>query len=56
MVRILAALERMNSGESLTAVLPRRPVYLLPILEQARHRFEVVEESEERWVLTIAKG
>ena len=56
MVRIMAALERMNPGESLQAVLPRRPVYLLPILEKAGHRFDVVEESEDRWVLTIAKA
>ena len=56
MVRILAALESMKSGESLRALLPRRPVYLLPILEEAGHRFEVVEESDERWLLTIAKA
>ncbi len=56
MVRIMAALERMSAGESLRTVLPRRPVYLLPILEDAGHRFDLVEESEERWALTVVKG
>ncbi len=56
MVRIMAALERMKTGESLQAVLPRRPVYLLPILREAGHRLDLVEESEERWVLTIVKA
>ncbi len=56
MVRIMAALERMNAGESLQVGLPRRPVYLLPILKEAGHRFEVVEESGDRWILTIVKG
>ena len=34
MVRILAAAERLNPGETLSALLPREPVFLFPQLEK----------------------
>jgi hypothetical protein len=39
MVRILAAAEQLRPGETLSALLPREPLFLFPQLEKRGYRW-----------------
>ena len=56
MVRIMGALEEMASGGRLAVLLDRKPVYLLPLLEEAGHTHTISQRDGETWELVIAKG
>ena len=56
MVRILSALEPLESGEHLVALLSRKPIYFLPLLEEAHHAFTIAQRDNETWELRITKG
>ncbi|RUM97643.1 DUF2249 domain-containing protein [Pseudaminobacter arsenicus] len=46
MVRILAAVEEMNPGEVLSALLCREPIFLLPELAKRGHRWQGAFEPD----------
>ena len=46
MVRILAAVETMREGETLTALLCREPIFLLPELAKRGHQWHGGFESD----------
>ncbi len=56
MVKILAALESMEPGGQLLALLSRKPVYFLPHLEEANHSHTLHQRDEITWELRITKG
>ncbi len=56
MVKILAALESMEPGGRLLALLPRKPVYFLPHIEEANHSYTLHQRDEDTWELQITKG
>lgn len=56
MVRILSTLETIAPGEHLVALLSRKPVYLLPLLEEAHHAYTISQLDDESWELRITKG
>jgi len=56
MVRVLTVLEEMKSGDTLVALLPRKPVYLLPQFDEAGHTYSLVEQEGEGWELRLTKA
>ena len=54
-VAILTALSEMASGEQLEARLPRRPVYLLPVLAEQGIPYELDPAEDGSWVLRLTK-
>ena len=56
MVEILKALEALEPGGQLEATLSRRPVFFIPILEEAGHGYALEEIGPEEWVLRITKA
>ena len=56
MVEIMAALKGMASGAVLVALLPRKPVYLLPHLEGKVSSYTLEEKEEACWELRLIKG
>ena len=56
MVKIMASLEGMAAGEALRALLPRKPVYLLPHLEGIVQSYELEELAEDCWELRLIKA
>ena len=56
MVKILAALESMEPGGLLLALLSRKPVYFLPILEDSHHSHTLRQRDDDTWELRITKG
>ncbi len=56
MVAILEALARLEPGGKLEAWLPRRPIYLLPQLEEEGHRFELDQIDAMTWRLRVTKS
>jgi len=55
-VKIMEALEEMPPGGELRALLPRRPVYLLPHLEGRVRRHTLTELAEDCWELHLVKA
>ncbi|MEE8433632.1 MAG: DUF2249 domain-containing protein [bacterium] len=56
MIEIMAALEGMAPGAELVALLPRKPVYLLPHLEGKVRSYTLEEKAEDCWELRLIKG
>jgi len=56
MVRIMAALEESPKGHHLRALLDRKPVYLIPLIEEAGHSYTISQRDPETWVLLITKA
>lgn len=55
MLRILDALERLPANETLTAQMDRRPVFLFPELEERGYTYELEQQPEGWFLLTIQK-
>lgn len=55
MLRILDALERLPANEALTAQMDRRPVFLFPELEERGYAYELEQQPEGWFLLTIRK-
>ncbi len=55
MVAIVAALAELASGEQLEARLPRRPVYLLPVLAEQNVPYEMEPLDDGSWLLRLTK-
>ncbi|MBI3992301.1 MAG: DUF2249 domain-containing protein [Candidatus Lambdaproteobacteria bacterium] len=56
MLAIQAALAGMAVGETLEALLARRPVYFLPHLERAGHACTLEQLDPDTWKLTVTKA
>lgn len=58
MVRILAATERMKEGEVLTAILCRKPAFLIPELEKRGHAWhgDFLEADSNSYQIYIRVG
>ncbi len=56
MVRILSALEEMESGERVLALLNRKPIYLLPLIEEAGHSYTLNQRDTDTWELRLTKA
>lgn len=56
MIEILTALERMESGGQLVALLPHRPIHLLPRLEAAGHHYTMEQRDSDTWELKVTKS
>jgi len=54
-VAIMAALTEMAPGEQLEAQLPRRPVYLLPVLAEQGIPHDVEATEDGSWILRLTK-
>lgn len=55
MVAVLEALEGLEKGQSLTALLDRRPIHLFPELEARKAGYRCEERSDGAWVLVVLK-
>lgn len=55
MVAIFQALANLEPGGTLEALLPRRPIYLLPQLEEQGHRYELDQIDAMTWRLRVTK-
>lgn len=55
MLRILDALERLPANEALTAQMDRRPVFLFPELEERGYAYDIAQQPEGWFLLTIQK-
>ena len=55
MIQVLTTLERMNSGDQLVALLPRKPAYLLPQLEEEGHQVTLAQQDDGSWELRLIK-
>lgn len=56
MVRTLEVLERMGPGETLAAILPREPIFLLEELEARGHRWRGATEADGSYRVVILAG
>ena len=56
MVEIFRAIANLTPGQELTALLPRFPIFLVPHLEKAGHRFEIDQVDGSTWKIRITKG
>ena len=56
MIAIMSGLEGMAPGAELVALLPRKPVYLLPHLEGKVSSYTLEEKEEGCWELRLIKG
>ena len=54
-VAIMSALKEMASAEQLEAHLPRRPVYLLPVLAEQGIAFDLEALEDGSWMLRLTK-
>jgi uncharacterized protein (DUF2249 family) len=54
-VAILSALGAMAPGERLEARLPRRPVYLLPVLAEQGIPYDLEPAEDGSWLLRLTK-
>jgi TusA-related sulfurtransferase len=55
-VAILQALAKLEPGGTLEALLPRRPIYLLPQLDEDGHRYDLDQIDATTWRLRVTKG
>lgn len=55
MERILAALNRLQSGQRLLVIHERRPMFLFPRLEERGFSYEINEEETGKVILRIWK-
>ncbi|MDL4840586.1 DUF2249 domain-containing protein [Aquibacillus rhizosphaerae] len=55
MMRTLAAIEELESGQQLTIINDRRPMFLFPELEEQGHAYEVEEQADGSYAITITK-
>ena len=55
MLRILDALERLPANEQLTAQMDRRPVFLFPELEERGYAYDIKQQPEGWFRLTIKR-
>ena len=55
MLRILDALERLPANEKLIAQMDRRPVFLFPELEERGFAYEIEQQPEGWFLLTIQR-
>ncbi|MRH43366.1 DUF2249 domain-containing protein [Aquibacillus halophilus] len=56
MMRTLEALEELGSGEQLTIINDRRPMFLFPELDEQGHKYEVHEQKDGSFSITITKN
>ena len=54
-IQIMAALEELAPGTELVALLPRKPVYLLPHLEGKAGGITLAEREAGCWELRLTK-
>ncbi|GMB07739.1 MULTISPECIES: DUF2249 domain-containing protein [Anoxybacillaceae] len=55
MMRTLAALEKLKSGETLTIINDRRPMFLYEQLDELGYSYETVERDDGSFEITITK-
>ncbi|MCT2536651.1 DUF2249 domain-containing protein [Aquibacillus koreensis] len=55
MMRTLSALEDLESGQQLTIINDRRPMFLFPELDDQGHKYEVKEQEDGSFAITITK-
>jgi hypothetical protein len=55
LVAVLEALARMQPGDRLEALLPRRPLLLLPRLDEMGQPYEVLPREGETCLLRLTK-
>jgi tRNA 2-thiouridine synthesizing protein A len=55
MMRTLAALEKLKSGETLTIINDRRPMFLYEQLVELGYSYETVERDDGSFEITITK-
>lgn len=55
MLRILDALEKLPAGEQLIAQMDRRPVFLFPELEERGFAYDIKQQPEGWFLLTIQR-
>ena len=55
MIKIMEALEELESGAELVALLPRKPVYLLPHLQGKAGHITLEERAPDCWELRLIK-
>jgi tRNA 2-thiouridine synthesizing protein A len=56
MMRTLAALEKLQPGETLTIINDRRPMFLYEQLDELGYKYETVEREDGGFQITITKG
>ncbi|WP_138416473.1 DUF2249 domain-containing protein [Aquibacillus sediminis] len=56
MMRTLSALEELEAGSQLTIINDRRPMFLFPELDDQGHSYEVEEQADGSFAITITKN
>lgn len=56
MLRILDALERLPPSDQLVAQMDRRPVFLFPELQERGYAYDIKQQPEGWFLLTIQRG
>ncbi len=56
MMRTLAALEKLNDGETLIIINDRRPMFLYEQLDELGYSYETNERDDGSFEITITKG
>ncbi|WP_226037672.1 DUF2249 domain-containing protein [Aquibacillus saliphilus] len=56
MMRTLAALEEISGGEKLTIINDRKPMFLFPELDDQGYTYDVQEQSDGSFAITITKN
>ena len=56
MMRTLAALGKLQPGETLTIINDRRPMFLYEQLDELGYKYETTEREDGSFQITITKG
>ncbi|SFA43236.1 TusA-related sulfurtransferase [Parageobacillus thermantarcticus] len=56
MMRTLTALAKLQSGETLTIINDRRPMFLYEQLDELGYKHETIEREDGSFQITITKG